>query len=169
MACGLDRCVGSIRGSLRRDCAGCAGPMSSTADSLGGQDKPGDTRARVPTGVLGARSLVGTPILEQLTRSGRSGVGFSRSSTNPSFFVPLDEFPLGDAMVQRPRVYAGPPIGDWISAAPIWVLPKYFGWLESAGARRIVALSSTSLFTKVGSGSAKDREVAARLLRMSRE
>ncbi len=32
--------------------------------------------------------------------------------------------------------------------APIWVLPQYFSLIEAKGARRVVALSSTSLFAK---------------------
>ena len=48
--------------------------------------------------------------------------------------------------------------------APIWVLPDYFSLIEASGARRVVALSSTSRFTKVGSGDTAENAVAAKLI-----
>ncbi|MFZ3129446.1 MAG: NAD-dependent epimerase/dehydratase family protein [Rhodoferax sp.] len=52
----------------------------------------------------------------------------------------------------------------WICVAPIWVLPEHFPLIEASGARRVVALSSTSRFTKVGSGDTAENAVAARLI-----
>lgn len=52
----------------------------------------------------------------------------------------------------------------WICVAPIWVLPDYFSMIEASGARRLVTLSSTSRFTKVGSGDAAENDIAARLI-----
>jgi nucleoside-diphosphate-sugar epimerase len=52
----------------------------------------------------------------------------------------------------------------WICAAPIWVLPDYFSLIEASGARRVVALSSTSRFTKIGSGDMAENAVAAKLI-----
>ena len=52
----------------------------------------------------------------------------------------------------------------WVCVAPIWVLPDYFGLLEASGARRVVVLSSTSRFTKVGSGDTAENAVAVRLI-----
>ena len=51
----------------------------------------------------------------------------------------------------------------WISVAPIWVLPDYFGLLEAHGVRRIVTLSSTSRFTKDDSSDPEEQAVARRL------
>jgi nucleoside-diphosphate-sugar epimerase len=48
--------------------------------------------------------------------------------------------------------------------APIWVLPDYFPLIEASGARRVVALSSTSRFTKVGSGDTAENAIAAKLI-----
>jgi len=48
--------------------------------------------------------------------------------------------------------------------APIWVLPDYFALLEASGARRVVVLSSTSRFTKVGSGDMAEQATAAKLI-----
>jgi len=47
--------------------------------------------------------------------------------------------------------------------APIWVLPDYFSLIEASGARRLVALSSTSRFTKVGSGDTAENAIAVKL------
>lgn len=54
-------------------------------------------------------------------------------------------------------------MADWICVAPIWVLPDYFAWLQAQGVRRLVALSSTSRFTKGGSSDAGEQRVAQRL------
>ena len=47
---------------------------------------------------------------------------------------------------------AGPPAGlvapRVIALSPLWALPGHFSLLESLGCRRLVALSSTSVFTK---------------------
>jgi len=44
------------------------------------------------------------------------------------------------------------------------VLPDYFPLIEASGARRVVALSSTSRFTKVGSGDTAENAIAAKLI-----
>ena len=56
------------------------------------------------------------------------------------------------------------PIENWIWWAPIWVLPDYFSLLETSGARRVVVLSSTSRFTKVGFGDTAENVIAAKLI-----
>jgi nucleoside-diphosphate-sugar epimerase len=47
--------------------------------------------------------------------------------------------------------------------APIWVLPEYFTLLETHGARRIVALSSTSRYTKDASSELSEQALARRI------
>lgn len=54
-------------------------------------------------------------------------------------------------------------VPDWICVAPIWVLPEYFALLEAEGARRVVALSSTSRYTKDDSSDPQEQAVARRL------
>jgi nucleoside-diphosphate-sugar epimerase len=44
------------------------------------------------------------------------------------------------------------------------VLPDYFALIEAAGARRVVVLSSTSRFTKVGSGDMAEQATVAQLI-----
>lgn len=54
-------------------------------------------------------------------------------------------------------------ITDWICLAPIWVIPEHFKLLSEYGARRIVALSSTSRFTKTESIDAGEQQTAQQL------
>lgn len=54
-------------------------------------------------------------------------------------------------------------IPSWVCVAPIWVLPDYFALLEAHGARRIVALSSTSRFSKLDSNDPTEQALAERL------
>ncbi|HLD08552.1 MAG TPA: NAD-dependent epimerase/dehydratase family protein, partial [Methylophilaceae bacterium] len=51
----------------------------------------------------------------------------------------------------------------WICVAPIWLLPECFGLLEMHGARRVVALSSTSRFTKDSSTDPQEQAMASQL------
>jgi hypothetical protein len=50
-----------------------------------------------------------------------------------------------------------------LSLSPIWLLPEALPALEQAGVRRLIAFSSTSLFTKAASPEAEERAVAQRL------
>lgn len=49
-----------------------------------------------------------------------------------------------------------------ICLAPIWVLPEYFHLLEKSGVKRLVALSSTSRFTKRASSDSDEQLIASR-------
>lgn len=106
-------------------------------------------------GLLGATSMVGGSLLPLLTRAGWRVDAFSRR-----------KLPPGDTGVTwRLLAPALPPQGGekieyWICVAPIWVLPHYFGLLEACGARRVVALSSTSRFTKGDSSDSGEQEIA---------
>jgi nucleoside-diphosphate-sugar epimerase len=54
-------------------------------------------------------------------------------------------------------------INLWICLAPIWVLPDYFNLLKKSGAQRVVALSSTSRFTKTNSSNIGEQVTAQNL------
>lgn len=112
----------------------------------------------VHVGVLGASSLVGECLMTQLLSSEVLVSAFSRQ--------PLDQ-PINTGItwhsLAAPQL-DGKTIQQWICAAPIWVLPEHFTLLEAAGARRVVALSSTSRFTKTDSNDAGENAVAARLI-----
>lgn len=60
-------------------------------------------------------------------------------------------------------------IATWICVAPIWVLPDYFEAMQRGGVRRVVAMSSTSRFSKAESPSEVDRVLAQRLATAEKE
>lgn len=90
-------------------------------------------------GVIGAKGLVGESLLEALKQEGWEVVALSR---NPDNVTGADITWCSTAAEQLP------PLELWISTAPIWLLPQYFDRLVACGAKRVVALSSTSRFSK---------------------
>lgn len=108
--------------------------------------------------MLGATSLVGKCLIPLLIKSGARVCAFSRQ--------PIEH--AGDGIAWRnlsdTRSANTDQLDVWICVAPIWVLPEHFPLIESSGARRVVALSSTSRFTKVGSGDTAEIAIAAKLI-----
>lgn len=102
----------------------------------------------VSVGVLGSTSFVGDSLLPQLKQS-YAVIPLTRT------FATASESEDGKTPSQIPY---------WISLMPIWALPDYFSMLEAFGARRIVALSSTSVFAKAASSDVAERMLAARIL-----
>jgi nucleoside-diphosphate-sugar epimerase len=125
-------------------------------------------------GVLGATSLVGMPLLSLLHRNGFDVTAFSRRSCE---LLPemdgVEWLQLGAGInsiknsigfASKTQNSALKKIDAWISVAPIWVLHKHFELLAGYGIRRIVAVSSTSLFVKGDSSDLHEQEVASSLL-----
>jgi nucleoside-diphosphate-sugar epimerase len=115
--------------------------------------------AESSVGVLGASSLVGACLLPLLTRSGWHVIAYSRQPVgHAGDGVVWKQLSLNHAKtVEEVTLY-------WICVAPIWVLPDYFALIETSGAQRVVVLSSTSRFTKVGSGDTAEQATAAKLI-----
>ena len=111
-------------------------------------------------GVLGANSLVGECVLPRLSHKRGEIVAFSRHP-------PADHAESRVTWFQLPvSLPTGPdfrPITHWLCVAPIWVLPQYFEMIEASGARRVVALSSTSLLVKKDSSDQNEQDLARRL------
>lgn len=112
-------------------------------------------------GLIGATSFVGACLLPLLTLAGYRVTAFSRQGP------PRDK---ADAeWLQLPLIPAAQPsrgdvkIKQWICVAPIWVLPDHFAMLEACGACRVVALSSTSRFSKKVSSDPEEQAIALRL------
>lgn len=141
-----------------------------------------DTDAQSRIGVLGATSLVGACLLPLLTKSGWRVIAFSRRPVEPateevvwrqitSGFPTSLTHPLPirrDLPVVGAKSHVAPAVTEgnisyWISVAPIWILPDYFDLFSAHGARRVVALSSTSRFTKVGSSDPEEQVIATRI------
>lgn len=114
-------------------------------------------------GVLGATSLVGQCLLTLLKKSGWSVWAYSRrkvNSTDPD--IQWVQIPKSPEELHGPADESDQ-ICFWICVASIWVLPDYFPMLEKYGAKRIVAVSSTSIITKSRSTSAEEKSTALKL------
>lgn len=120
--------------------------------------------AELRVGVLGASSLVGGCVLPLLRDAGWQVVAYTRRpQQSDALGVLWRALPLGTSGRYIPQNdEAVTPY--WVCVAPIWVLPDYFSLLEASGAQRVVALSSTSRFTKVDSGDAAEYAVATKLI-----
>lgn len=114
-------------------------------------------------GLLGATSLVGECLLPLLVQKGWRVMTFSRchmpNDESGVKWVQLDNRSLTNGLSTDAKEV----IASWICVAPIWVLPEHFGLLEAYGARRVVALSSTSRFTKGNSSDPIEQDIARRL------
>jgi nucleoside-diphosphate-sugar epimerase len=107
-------------------------------------------------GVLGASSLVGQSLLEQLLKKNYRIVAFSRRVCES------DQASISWCHIEQLAQWQDK-ISLWVCLAPIWVLPQYFDLLQACGARRIIALSSTSIFTKQASEDIHEQQVVASL------
>ncbi len=112
-------------------------------------------------GLLGATSLVGTSILSQLENTTVQVFAFSRSNVADKIHSKHIQWQSLKSLNSK---HKKPTISHWICVAPIWVLPDYFPLLESYGAKRIIALSSTSLLTKQQSPDAIELKTVTRLM-----
>lgn len=118
---------------------------------------------RTVVGILGATSLVGKSLLPLLVQNGFDVLAFSRqshASTDHVDWIRIDEAAAWPRSVNPPPAE---PVAFWISVVPIWVLTRYLQLLEVYGVQRIVALSSTSLFTKECSSDPSEQSVAKNL------
>lgn len=115
---------------------------------------------RSAVGLLGASSLVGQCVIPLLVQAGRGVIAYSRSPVHrePEAGVTWRQVD-GHGLSQA----ANTTIRDWLCVAPIWVLPEHFTMLAASGARRVVALSSTSRFTKDDSSDPEEQAIALRL------
>ena len=112
-------------------------------------------------GLIGATSLVGQCLIPQLVGNGWTVRAFSRRwISSDDSRVLWTKLPYAPAETTDSENRPGN-IPFWICAASLWILPGYFPMLEKFGARRMIAVSSTSLFTK--NDSANDAEKATAL------
>lgn len=96
-------------------------------------------------GVIGATSFVGEILVENLMKEKVKSLVFSRRSPSP--------------LVANPMLQ----IRSWICVAPIWVLPLYFDAIEKSRGGRVIALSSTSRYTKQDSTDSAEKAIAEKL------
>ncbi len=106
-----------------------------------------------PVLVLGATSLIGRFAPAHL----REATGAGRGDAAPAGYARWVRLDL--AAPQPPH----PPVATVASLAPVWLLPPALPALIAGGLRRLVAVSSTSRWTKAASSVAAERETARRL------
>ncbi len=109
-------------------------------------------------GVLGATGLVGTCILRQLILGDYQIVAFSRKPAQHHHRQIRWE-----ALNTNHGKHTHNELAQWISAAPIWVLPEYFSLLLAYGVQRIIILSSTSRFGKETSDDPGEQSIVQRI------
>jgi nucleoside-diphosphate-sugar epimerase len=119
-------------------------------------------------GVLGATSLIGDFLLPLLVEDGYDVVAFSRRMKDQQRQVktqPVDWQLLRKTTSSNVSDILTPEkqISHWMCLAPIWVLPEYFPLLSLYGVQHVVAISSTSRFTKTESSDPSERALAAKL------
>jgi len=111
-------------------------------------------------GILGATSLVGAALVGSGRIAGFSITAVSRTIRDGST-ASIQWIAPGEI---SEVVRGAHGIRYWISLIPIWVLPEYFEKLGSGQLVRVVALSSTSQFSKQESPEATERAIAGRLV-----
>jgi nucleoside-diphosphate-sugar epimerase len=108
-------------------------------------------------GVLGASSMVGRYVIDRLAASGYSTLAFSRNAFEGAVQNGVRWHDLSQPKIEEPMGE----VSIWVSLCPIWALAEHFELIKNSGVRRIVALSSTSRFTKtVDAGSRETLEHA---------
>lgn len=112
-----------------------------------------------PVVVFGASSLVGAHLLPQLVEGGYQVYAVSRLPRQTDKAGVTWHTNIEDSSTDAPH------LSLCICLAPIWVLPNFFHQLMGAGVRRVVALSSTSVFTKVHSSDAKEQRLSQKITR----
>ena len=107
--------------------------------------------------VLGGASLIGRFLLPRLAAERPLAI-----SRHPPVGNADAEWIAGD-LLDPVLISALPLLGLVLSLSPIWLLPEALPALIEKGARRVVAFSSTSRFTKATSPVPAERAVAERL------
>jgi len=112
-------------------------------------------------GVIGASGLVGQSLLPLMVNAGYVVHAFSRQAINTCqehanskiiWHRLLDPIRTDEKIITK-----------WICLAPIWALPEYFSMFREHSAKHIVAVSSTSRFTKASSKDEAEKELAKKI------
>lgn len=127
-----------------------------------------DVRPHRDVGVLGATSFVGRRVLAVAADAGWHVRAFSRRMAAVAEGT-ADAASCGRAAAVEWHVLDGGlasargPVFHWLSLCPLWALASRLDWLESRGVGRLVAVSSTSRFTKIASPDPEERRQAEAL------
>jgi nucleoside-diphosphate-sugar epimerase len=119
-------------------------------------DAAPQARLKTPVLVLGATSLIGRFAMPRLAQGGAPVFALSRGAPEAPGWTrgDLSAADLREHLPTAPTV---------LSLSPIWHLPQALPALKAKGMQRLVAFSSTSVFTKAASPDAYERAVVKRL------
>lgn len=120
---------------------------------------PSSERSAIVTGATG---LIGHYLLPLLAERGFAIQAISRRPRPLS--ASREPRAVRWVVMDLERPVAVDPAHCLIHTAPLWLLPELLRTTASEGVKRLVAVSSTSLFTKRGSGTPKERETTRRLI-----
>jgi len=109
-------------------------------------------------GILGAKGFTGSVLARLLKQQGCEVSAFARElpETSSADDSAVTWYHLGELHSVV--------LDAWVSVAPIWQLDTYFPLFEASGARRVVALSSTSRFSKVSSTDPQEQALVQQLI-----
>jgi nucleoside-diphosphate-sugar epimerase len=113
-------------------------------------------RLQTPVLVLGATSLIGRFAMPRVAAAGVVAVALSRGAPDAGGWLRAD-LSQGDLQAALPET------ATVLSLSPIWHLPQALPALKAKGMQRLVAFSSTSVFTKAASPDAYEQRVVAML------
>jgi len=136
-------------------------PAATVVDPASGEGRGKNDGVR-SIAVIGASSMVGHALLTILVKSGHHVIAYSRKSR--ALPNEIQEGVEWREMASLANGSARLPIKEWVWLAPIKVLPRYLNLMKQAGAQHIVAVSTTSRFTKSTSSSVAEREFVAELI-----
>ncbi len=111
--------------------------------------------------VVGATGLTGSHIVQQLVQAGCQVTALSRQAAPHPFHESVHRETVHWL---RTGLDPLPPQDACIVTIPMWELPDNLDWLAACGAHRLVALSSTSQYSKASSPDPGERNLAARLV-----
>jgi nucleoside-diphosphate-sugar epimerase len=138
---------------------GKAKRLTRAVTDTGGGPPPPEPLKGTAAVVLGATSLVGRFLVDRLVEAGVNTTAVSRrpQATRPGVSWITTDLTALELPAATSRSVA-------FSALPIWLLPAALPALQRIGVLRLVAFSSTSRYTKVGSPIDSEREVVRRLI-----
>ncbi|MBT8113885.1 MAG: NAD-dependent epimerase/dehydratase family protein [Arenicella sp.] len=102
--------------------------------------------------------MIGTPLCDKLAQSGQAYRAISRSPADQKTLVWDMSQPPARDMVGR---LSG--VDTIFHCAPIWLLPAHLSLFKDAGMTRLIAISSTSVISKIKSASPAERSLATQL------
>lgn len=115
--------------------------------------------------VAGASGLVGRRLVRSLLERGFRVEALSQRPPNQRTAHGRESLTWTrlDLAREPPSRFPPLPAGSVIHAAPLWLLPRWLPTWAGRGVRRIVALGSTSRWTRTESTNPREREVASLL------